>query len=333
MKPAGEAIISAADPVAPVPTQAFHPQAQTRSSARYNPAPTALRKWAADFWLNYFFWHAERFPRLTLWKKWIYLSFALWFSKTIRLSTQANATRIFGPSLTPAQSRAFRNGVVSNFFNFVADVAASTRLTPQQLLAQIKQIHGEEKYLAARALKRGAIIATMHMGSFEVATAALCLKESGIHVVFKKDIMGRFENIRTRARQNLNVTEAPIDDGWAMWMNLRDALLRDEVVMLQADRVMPGQKGLPMPFLHGTLLMPTGPVRLAMLTGAPIIPIITTRQPNGMIEIHIQDAIMSIPAEPLELPMRKIKDVVEKYVSTFPTQWLVLEPAFCEDQS
>ena len=230
-----------------------------KTSGRYNPAPTRIRRWAADFWLNYFFWHAERFPRLTRWTKWIYLWFALNCSKTIRLSTAANARRILGDSINPAEVRAFRSGVVLNFFNFVTDVANSVNFTAQHLLARIERVDGEEKYLAARRFQRGAIIVTIHMGSFEVAAAALHQRESHIHVVFKRDAMDRFENLRTRARQNLNVIEAPVDQGWGIWLGLRDALARNEVVMLQTDRVMPGQKGIPMKFLHGHLLMPTAP--------------------------------------------------------------------------
>jgi phosphatidylinositol dimannoside acyltransferase len=303
-----------------------------RETGRYNPAPTVVRRLAAGFWLNYFFWHAERFPRLTRWTKWIYLFFALNFSKTIQLSTAANARRIFGDSITPADCRSFRNAVVSNFFNFVTDVAVSLCLTPQQLLRRIDHISGEEKYLAARAHHRGAIIATVHMGSFEVAAAALHRRESNIHVVFKRDAMSRFEQMRTRARQNLDVIEAAVDEGWGIWLRLRDALAQNQVVMLQADRVMPGQKGIKMKFLHGHLLMPTGPVRLALITGAPIIPIISTRTPNGRIQIHIEDAIEVNASEPIEAAMLRVKEVVEKYVRAYPTQWLMLEPAFCEDQ-
>jgi phosphatidylinositol dimannoside acyltransferase len=303
-----------------------------RESGRYNPAPTAIRRWAADFWLNYFFWHAERFPRLTHWTKWFYLWFALHCSKTIRLSTTANAHRILGDSVTPAECRTFRNEVVSNFFNFVTDVAASLRLTQQQLLSRLERIDGEDKYLAARAHNRGAIIASIHMGSFEVAAAALHLREPHIHIVFKRDAMNRFEQLRSRARQNLGVIELPVDEGWGIWLRLHDALAQNQVVILQADRVMPGQKGLRMDFLHGHLLMPTGPVRLAMITGSPIIPIISTRTPTGQIQIHIEDAINVNTSDPIERPMLQLKNIIEKYVRTYPTQWLMLEPAFCEDQ-
>jgi KDO2-lipid IV(A) lauroyltransferase len=334
VKPNAESLIPASiAPVREQPPQTGREARMQRSNVRYNPAPTRIRRLAAKFWLNYFFWHGQRFPRITRWTKWIYLIFALYCSKTIQYSTQANARRILGNEISDKDCRIFARKVVSHFFDFVADVARSIEMTREQLLNEIAKIHGEDNYLAAREKHRGAIIATLHMGSFEVAAAALHLREQRIHVVFKRDHMNRFDKLRSAARQKLDIIEAPIDEGWGMWVGLRDALQNDEVVMLQADRVMPGQKGMRLPFLYGHLLLPTGPVRLAMLTGSPIIPIVSLRKPDGKIEIHIEEAIWVSQEDSIEQAMGKVKTVVEKYVREYPTQWLMLEPAFCEDQA
>lgn len=304
-----------------------------RGPGRYNPAPSRLRRWSANFWLNYFFWSAEHFPLFTQWQRKFCISVALNCSKTIQLSTFANARRILGRKLTISEQKTFRREVVYNFFHFISDVALSLKLSREQLLARINRLEGEDKYFAARSPKRGAIIATIHMGSFEAAVASLRQFESHVHVVFKRDPMDRFEQLRSRARQKLGVIEMPVDDGWGMWVRLRDALLDNQVVMLQADRVMPGQKGNRMKFLGGHILMPTGPARLAMATGAPIIPIITTRTPDGRMQIHIEDAINVPSADSVQSAMEQLRDIIEKYVRTYPTQWLMLEPAFCEDQT
>ena len=42
----------------------------------------------------------------------------------------------------------------------------------------------------------------------------------------------------------------------------------DEVVAIQGDRVMPGQKGERLAFFDGHMLFPTGPVRLAIASGS-----------------------------------------------------------------
>jgi KDO2-lipid IV(A) lauroyltransferase len=102
--------------------------------------------------------------------------------------------------------------------------------------------------------------------------------------------------------------------------------------MMQADRVMPGQKGSKMPFLHGHLMLPTGPLKLALASGAPIIPIFALRAPSGKIRIHVEPAIW--PADSSESPhpaLVQFATVLEKYVRAYPDQWLLFHPAFCED--
>ena len=74
-------------------------------------------------------------------------------------------------------------------------------------------------------------------------------------------------------------------------MHLRDALRADEVVAIQGDRIMPGQKGQRMPFLGGHLLLPSGPAKLALASGAPIVPVFSLRTSSGKVKLFIEDAI------------------------------------------
>lgn len=301
------------------------------------PAPPSrtprsrFRSACANFWLNYLFWHAEHAPIIVRTNKWFFLWFALRFSHQIKTSTAANARGIFGGSFTKAQQKKFASDVVSNFFDFVYDIGRCRRMTQAELLTQIESTQGSNNYDAARALGKGAIVVTAHMGSFEVGLAALLQRDKRIHVVFKRDALDRFEAIRQSFRQRLGVSEAPIDEGWTIWMRLREALQRNEVVTLQGDRVMPGQKGQPMPFLHGHLLLPTGPVKLALATGAPIIPVFSIRTRAGKIRLFIEPAIIVDPSEGMQPALSQLAKVIEKFVKQYPQQWLVLQPAFCEN--
>jgi KDO2-lipid IV(A) lauroyltransferase len=304
---------------------------QTVPDAAPEATRSPIRRWAADFWLNYMFWHVRHVPFLARATKGFYLWFAVRHSHVLRRSTAANARRIFGPATTDAECLAFTRRVVANFVDFVCDVGVSLQLDRKGMLARIESVEGKARYDAARAAKNGAIIATAHMGSFEAGAAALLDLEPRMHVVFKRDQRGRFEQVRAELRQKLGVIEAPIDEGWTVWMRLRDALANDEVVMVQADRVMPGQKGTPVPFLHGHLLMPTGPLKLAMATGSPIVPVITTRTKRGKIRIHVEEAVYVRSAADVPGALAAIAKVLEKYVRTYPEQWLLLQPAFFED--
>jgi len=134
-------------------------------------------------------------------------------------------------------------------------------------------------------------VVTAHLGSFETGVAALRMHEDNVHVVFVRDNLSGFESMRSAQRRRLGVHEAPIDDGWRTWMKLRDALRTDHVVMLQGDRVMPGQRGVVVPFLDGHIEVPSGPVKLALASGAPIVPIFAITDGRGGIDVHIEAPI------------------------------------------
>ena len=295
-------------------------------------APTAgarLREGAAAFWLRSLFFFAQRAPWAARAARALFVWGAYRFSRSIQSATRANGRRILGDRVNePTLTRVGRDGVGS-FYDFVCDVGQSQGLSREQLANRIESIEGRERYLETRQAGRGAILVTAHMGSFEVGVAALLEREKRIHVVFKRDV-GRFETIRQGLRQRLGIVEQPVDEGWGVWVRLRDALRADEVVAIQGDRVMPGQKGSRMPVLGGHVLLPTGPVKLAIASGAPIVPVFSVRTREGKIRLFIEEPIEVTGAD-VEGAMHQMASVIGRYVAAYPEQWLVLYPAFTED--
>ncbi len=286
---------------------------------------------AAVFWLGVFFRLISIAPRLIYALRPIFVRLAYCFSRQIRRSTAANGRLLHFDSGASFQPRTFGLGVVGSFYDFVYDIGTSLNCNRQQLAGRVAAIHGAEEYLAARGLHRGAVLLTAHMGSFEVGLAALPMDEKKIHVVFKRDRMAGFERLRLKLRQSLNVTEAAIDDGWSVWMRLRDALLNDEVVAVQGDRVMPGQKGLRVAIRGGHMLLPTGPFKLALAATAPVIPIFSVRDSDGRVTIFIHKAIQpTADAAGIENAVNEFAAILGRTLGDHPVQWLVLEPAFCE---
>ena len=301
------------------------------------PLWARLRSAAAAFWLAAFFYAAEHAPRLVSiarrpFCRGVYLS-----SPWIRRGTLANARRILGAGASPQDVTDLARRTLSSFYLFCCDVGRSFGMTRSDLLAQIETAHGHPNYLAAREGGKGVIVVTAHMGSFEVGMAALRdVERNGIHVVFRRDRFERFERQRSALRNRLGVHEAPVDEGWTVWVRLRDALLRDDVVVLQGDRVMPGQRGEGVPFLGGTLLLPSGPVKLALATGAPILPIFSVRTPEGKVKLFIEPAIEAGDRATDGAPhpaLLRWAALLERYVTTYPDQWLLLQPALVEDAS
>jgi lauroyl/myristoyl acyltransferase len=283
------------------------------------------------FWLRLFFSLTASAPGLVRALKPVFVRLAYWFAPSIRRGTDANARRIFDEPLDARNLRKFSLAVIGYFYEFVYDVGRSLRASREELEQRIDSVEGHEKYLAARSSHRGAILLTAHMGSFELGAVALMQMNERVHIVFRRDQIDGFERLRSTLHQRLGIAEAPLDDKWTVWLRLRDALRADELVAIQGDRVMPGQNGMEMPFLNGHLLLPTGPVKLASASGAPIIPVFAVRTPDDRVRIFVEDAI-EVPHplgdQAMAEAMRKIARVLATYVRAYPEQWLVLVPAF-----
>jgi KDO2-lipid IV(A) lauroyltransferase len=287
---------------------------------------------AASFWLGVLFHLTAAAPALVCAVRPVFVRLAFFFSRKIRQSTDANARRILGEGATAKQRREFGIGVVTSFYDFVCDIGRSLRQTREELSSRIESAEGESAYHAVRAAGNGAILLTAHMGSFEVGLVALAAHEKRIHVVFKRDQVGSFEKLRTQLRRQLNVAEAPIDDGYAVWVGLRSALMNNEVVAIQGDRVMPGQKGVSVLLLGGHVQLPTGPFKLALASGSPVIPIFSIRSKKGGIRIFLEKAIVvSNEIDGIERAVGEFAVVLARYIAQYPDQWLVLNKAFCED--
>jgi phosphatidylinositol dimannoside acyltransferase len=315
-----------ASSVNPSPKTASHPSDREERD---------LSNAAANHFLDLLFFLVEYFPLFLRVSKPIIMWGTWRFAGQLRRGTLLNAARLLGDDSTDTEREALAKRVLANFFDNIYDLASALRLTRQALVEQVVSLEGETNYATARQARSGAIVVTAHLGPFELGAAALANREQKLHVVFQRDNIARFDRLRTRLREKLGILEAPVDGGLANWIKLRDALAADEVVMLQADRVMLGQPGVSVPFLGGHLLMPTGPVKLAIVTGAPIIPIFSVREAGGGIRVIIEDPIW-VPLGPQRVDgdhpaIRSIARVVENHVRAHPDQWITVFPAWCED--
>jgi KDO2-lipid IV(A) lauroyltransferase len=102
------------------------------------------------------------------------------------------------------------------------------------------------------------------------------------------------------------------------------------VVALQVDRAPPGLRTCSVhlfgePGLQG---LPEGPLRLAQLTGAPILPIFCARTAFRRYLVDIGEPIHVPPrASPAELAAcaQRVADAMTRFLRAHPTQWLMFQ--------
>jgi phosphatidylinositol dimannoside acyltransferase len=285
----------------------------------------------ANFWLAIFFRLCERAPRLALAARPIICALAMAGSPAIRRGVRSNARYLLGPNATLLQRGRLLYRTLSSFYLFCFDVAGGSCLTAEELRGRVQSVDGHEIYRQARAAGRGMIVLTAHMGSFEVAMAQLRAVEEHVHVLFHRDAVGFFERQRCELRRRLGIHEVALDDGWTVWISLREALLNDHVVVIQGDRILPGQKGRRVPVLGSAMELPLAPIKLALATGAPIVPIFSLRNPDGGIQLAIKEPIDVSAGDDESLPLSQWAKILEQQIVTHPHQWLMLLPAWLDE--
>ncbi len=292
-------------------------------------APEALNDRARK-WLTRLLLVSERSPLLVAIVRPFFIEASWRTSPELRTGTLANAARILGPDSSARARRRLGRGVNARFYDFLAELGASKKRGRSRGIAEVV---GAEHLTQARAGGRGVLMTTAHLGAFEAGIEALRAVEPRVHVVFqRRDDLPDFERLRQPHHRRLGVLEIAIEDGLDAWARVRAALEAGDIVLMQGDRVMPGQRGAPVAFLGGHILAPIGPVKLARLTGCPIVPVFTPR--CGRRVRIIMEAPIEPPAAPEEdrAALEQLMAVIAKRVTETPDQWLMLHAAWLEDQ-
>ncbi len=296
-----------------------------------------IREATANFWRDFMYWSVEHCPLFVLITRPFFLWFALKFSKTLRDGPTANARRLLSPGASDVEVERLRRKMIQSAYTSIYELGLAAGATETVLSNWIEKVDGLEYYQQARESGNGAIIVTAHIGPFEVSLSALRSREKKIHVIYQRDARSGFDHLRSKLRAKLGIIEEAIDDGWAIWTHMRDALLADNIIVIQGDRVMPGQRGVPVPFLGGHVLFPTGPIKLAMISGSPIIPIFSVRTRVGHCRVIINKPVF-VSREPGPVngdhpALRNITSAIARVVQAHPEQWAMYEKVWLEDMN
>lgn len=251
---------------------------------------------------------------------------------TWRRALRANARLALGAAAPEAEVRRVAACMLANMQRAIAEVLHSQRETADTLANRVTRFSGQEAYHRARAVSRGVVVASAHMGAFEPCLALLCRFEARVHVLSQPDPMPRFESARSRLRRMLGVVEHRADQGVAAWASLQDALAANEVVVLHGDRALPFQRASRMPFLGAeNALLPTGPARLALACGAALVPTFCHRHEEHLV-VEMHEPVVCPPealraAEVAVHPMqRAFVRALEHAVRSHPEQWMAFVP-------
>ena len=238
-----------------------------------------------------------------------------------RAIVRANLRRILGPRPAVEELR----DVAAVFTTYASCLTEALLLGSDRGYQLKSRSVGVERYHACAAEGRGVIIATAHTGGWEVAGPVL----SGVHkgevvVVMQRERDERARAIQDEARSRAGVKVVHIGESAFDALTLLGHLRRKAVVAMQIDRVPPTMRSRTVRFFGEPWQVPEGPLTLAAVSGAPILPVFTRRL--GF--MHYE----AIVAPPIRLPRRpspaeldgaaeQLMNAMADFVRNHPTQW------------
>jgi len=265
----------------------------------------------------------ERLPRSWAYALAVFAGrFAFWFSPQARPRLQFNL-RVACPELT---DRELKQTTWLNFRNH-AKAYADLMMLPRTRVSDLRpllQVKGMENLEAARALGKGVMAVSCHMGSYEVVSAIWAATLSPVSF-FAEELEPRalYEWYRdTRARLGISVLTLTVSG----IRKVTQALHENEMVITAIDRDIIGTGHL-MPFFGRPAPIPLGTASIALRFGTPLLPVCVYRLPD---DTFMAEAAPHVVAE--NTGDRKADEIrvtqqllrhIEGFIRSHPEQWHV----------
>ncbi len=228
--------------------------------------------------------------------------------------------RIFGDELSDQQLERVARESYRNFGRMTFEYGRFPRLS-QDLIERTVTVTGEENLRAALDAGRGGLLIGGHFGNWEMAA---CLAPMGYPLTF---LVGEQHNrlvdgLMNRLRQGLGVEIVPLTGSL---LGVFRALRNNRLVAMLSDQDA-GRSGVFADFLGLPASTPYGPGRLALKTGAPLLPMMVVRHGRDRHELVICPPVSHPPEgaseeEAVRHYTQGYTSVLEEFVRRYPEQY------------
>lgn len=238
-----------------------------------------------------------------------------------RRAVRRNLERLRGPASPLRDARE----VLETFGNYASCLAeVLSNGAPAGPRRPDALVVGERHVRDAVSERKGIVLVTAHTAGWDIV-GPLLGEAYGLDLVLvtHPEPDARAGQLQDEARRRAGVSIAHVGDPLAS-LPLLHHLRQGGVVALQLDRIVPGMRTRAAPVLGAEGAVPEGPLRLAQLSGAPILPIFCARRGHRE---YLVEAF-----EPRRLPRRATEAEIDaaaahvaacmtSFLRAHPTQW------------
>jgi KDO2-lipid IV(A) lauroyltransferase len=254
------------------------------------------------------------------WLSWITARCIVALAPRLRRRLAKNLSRAMDGERDPARLRAATYRVLEHYGQYLLDFLAMRVGRGAKLRRGTPRT---ERLREAAAHGRGVILATAHLGSWEMAARFLADEARSVTLVSVPEEIGYLGALRSSIRAGFDHDEVLLGGDPMAALALLEKLRQGGLVGMQLDRVA-GDRFSSVPFCGARLKMPRGPARLAHATGAPIVPVFALFTDDGHYELVIEEPLDPAGLDEDEI-QRRLAALLESKVRAYPDQWLMMQ--------
>jgi lauroyl/myristoyl acyltransferase len=226
------------------------------------------------------------------------------------------------PGATPSQIDQTARRLLRNHLKNYYDFFRASRLNAEQIRNMVI-VHGLDHLTQASAKDKGVIFITAHFGNLDIVGQTFALHGFQVttpaeHV--RPEVLFQ-EIVQVRASKGMKII--PVDGSL---LGLVRGLKRKEIIGLAADLDVT-KSGIMVNFFGQEARLPDGYARLALRTGAPILPAFSLRRPDNGFDAYAEPALELESTGDTEQDVRRIVEqvvrVMEKWIAAHPDQWVM----------
>ena len=246
-----------------------------------------------------------------------------------RRTVEEHMRAVLGSGAPPGTIRANARGVFQSFARYLCEFIGQRNQSAALIDANVTVI-GREHLDAALKIGRGAICCSGHYSNWELGASAIARLGYPITAVVQKHSNARIDALFVERRERAGVKIAHTDTAA---LNALRALKRNETIAILGDRPTGGPTVALTLFGRETQL-PQGPWRLALLSGAVLVPSFVRR--DGERYVLEFDAPLTLSGYSADASRdERVKALAAHWARCFesrvrsdPTQWTVFDPVW-----
>ena len=247
----------------------------------------------------------------------------LWVDRQGRENVIGNLKQVHQFSGVALSERALRALARENFLNFakyLVDFFHFSRLDARRINRLVDFANSRKVLDAVREHGHGAIIISAHLGNWELGVAALAMNGYPIHAVALQHPNQKVNDLYWSQRAARGLRAIPMGRAARECIAL---LRRNELVALVADRDFTAARDV-VEFFGRAARLPSGPAKLALATGAPLVPIFMVRRPDDTYTYIVEEPIWADRGrDTVEDIMRRMAVSLEQVISRYSEQWFL----------